>query len=159
MHNSCYASLSSNTKFLQVEKCKQNSEESLQDKVEVSDHSNDPVLQASAPKKLCSNTGPLYDKTHCIWCMKGAYLKSSDHDKQLILLSTLEAWNKFKLHIVYLEDQAMRERLDTLIDSIPDAQTAFGIKICYHHICWPKYLSNYKPLTDETAQHLQRVNL
>ena len=53
----------------------------------------------------------------------------------------------------------MRERLNTLIDSIPDAYTAFGIEIRYHRECWRKYLSDLKHLTDETSQHLQRVNL
>ena len=87
--------------------------------------------------------------------MKGANYKSNDRDKQLILLSTVDAWNKFKLHTVRQEDEAMRKRLDTLIASIPDAQTAFGIEIRYHRGCWRKYLSDYKPLTDDSAQHLR----
>jgi len=57
----------------------------------------------------------------------------------------------------FLEDIAMRERIDTLIDSIPDAQIAFGTEIRYHRICWHKYLSDHKPLIDESAQHEQHL--
>jgi len=41
----------------------------------------------------------------------------------------IKQWTRFRLHTVFLEDKAMRERIDTLIDSIPDAQTAFETKI------------------------------
>ena len=91
--------------------------------------------------------------------MKGENSKSKDRDEQLLLLSTVDAWNKFQLHTVHLEDRTMRERLDTLIESIPDAQRVFGLEIRYHRKCWRKYVSNIKQLTDETTQHLQHVNL
>ena len=159
MHNTCYTSLSSNRKLLQAKQRQRKSEQSLQEVAEVADTNNDPTLQASAPKKLRSNMGCLHDKHYCVWCMKGANNKRNYRDQQLILLSTVDAWNKFKLHIVRLEDKAMRERLDTLTYSIPDAQTAFGIEIRYHRQCWRKYISDQKPLTDEIAQHLQRVTL
>jgi len=40
-----------------------------------------------------------------------------------------------------------------------DVNTAYGIEIRYHRTCWRKHVSNHKPLTDESAQHLQWVNL
>ncbi len=84
---------------------------------------------------------------------------SSNCDKQILLLSTVDAWTKFKLHTVRLEDEVMRERLNTLITSIPDSQTAFGVEIRYHRGCWHKFVSDHKPLSDESTQHLQCVNL
>jgi len=156
MHSTCYASLSSKRKLSQAEKRKHKSEERLE-RDEASDQ-QDPSPEASAPKRLRSSMGVLHDKTLCVWCMKGAY-KSSDRDKQILLLSTVDAWTKFKLHTVRLEDEVMRLRLDTLIASIPDSQTAFGLEIRYHRACWRKYVSDHKPLSDESTQHLQRVNL
>ena len=58
-----------------------------------------------------------------------------------------------------MEDKKLRDRLNTLIASIPDAQTAFGIEIRYDRYCWRKYVSNARPLTDENMLHLQQVNL
>jgi len=115
MYHYCHTSVSSNVRILQAAKCKYKSEQSIQDNMEVSNHRNDSALQASSPKKLCFNTGSLHDKTHCIWCMKGDYHKS---DKELLLLATIDAWTRFKLHTVFLEDKAMRVRIDTLIDFI-----------------------------------------
>ena len=51
------------------------------------------------------------------------------HDTNLLLLSTVDAWNRFKCHTIYIEDDAVKQRLDTLITSIPDAHTAFGLEI------------------------------
>jgi len=90
--------------------------------------------------------------------MKGQF-KSSDRDKQLLLLSTKDAWTRFKLHTVCLEDKVLRSRLDTLITSIPDCEIAFGLEIRYHHKCWRIYVSDSKPLSDKSTQHLQSVNL
>jgi len=53
----------------------------------------------------------------------------------------------------------LRLRLNTLIASIPDCETAFGLEIRYHHSCWRRYISDHKPLSDESTQHLQGVNL
>jgi len=47
----------------------------------------------------------------------------------------------------------------TLITSIPDAHTAFGFEIRYHRSCWCTYVSDHKTLTEESAQHLQYMNL
>ncbi|KAG0727462.1 hypothetical protein GWK47_034598 [Chionoecetes opilio] len=139
-----------------AEKRKQKSEEHLE-RNEASDQ-QDPPPEASAPKRLRSSMGVLHDKTLCVWCMKRGY-KSSNRDKQILLLSTVDAWTKFKLHTVRLENDVMRLRLYTLIASIPDSQTAFWLEIRYHRSCWRKYVSDHKPLSDESTQHLQRVNL
>ncbi|KAG0719553.1 hypothetical protein GWK47_050228 [Chionoecetes opilio] len=156
MHSTCYASLSSKRKFCQAEKCKQKSEEHLE-RNEASDQ-QDPPPEASAPKRLRSSMSVLHGKTLCVWCMKGGY-KSSNRDKQILFLSTVDVWTKFNLHTVRLENDVMRLRFDTLIAYIPDSQTAFGLEIRYHRSCWRKYVSDHKPLSDVSTQHLQRVNL
>ena len=159
MHRSCYASLSSKSRLSQAEQRQHKSEQSLQERAEALDHESDPTLETRACKSLRSSTGPLHEKTSCIWCMKGANHKNKNRNNDLLLLSTEDAWNKFRLHTVRLDDVAMRQRLVTLITSMPDAQTAFAFEIRYHRGCWRNYMSDHKPLTDETAQHLQRVNL
>ena len=60
-----------------------------------------------------------------------------------------------------LEDNVLRSRLNTLIASIPDFQAAVGLEIRYHRCCWRRYvgLSDNKPLSDESIQHVQGVNL
>ena len=91
--------------------------------------------------------------------MKESNMKKPSRDNQLLLLSTADAWHKFKSHTVYLEDDATRQRLCTLIDNTPTKEKAFAVEIRYHRGCWRKYVSDHKPLRDETAQHLQRVKL
>jgi len=90
--------------------------------------------------------------------MKGEH-KTTDRSKKILLLSTVDAWNKFKLHTVSLEDENMRHHLDTLITSIPDSRTAFGLEIRYHRGCWRQYVSYQWPLSEENTEHLQGVNL
>jgi len=78
-----------------------------------------------------------------------------------LLLSTEDAWNHFKVHTVCLSDEPMRERLNTLLVSIPDSRMAFGLEIRYYRECWCTYVSNTlkKCLSDENTEHLQHVNL
>ena len=151
MHSSCYTTLSSKRSLSQAEKRKRKSEESLE-RDKTPDQQGH-YLEASAPKKLHSSMGVLHNKVLCVWC--GVY-KSSDRDKRLLLLSTVDAWTKFKIHTVRLEDDVIRKRLDTA--SIPYSQTAFVLEIRYYCGCWRKYVSNHKPLSDESTQHLQLVN-
>ena len=161
MHNTCYVSLSSQRRLNQAQKRKQKETESSQnlDDQDASIVSTDNSTQeCTPPKKLRSSTGVLHDKHLCIWCRKGPF-KSSDRGKKLLLLSTRDAWMKFKVHTVRLEDKETRMRLDTLIASIPDCHTAFGLEIRYHRKCWREHISDKKPLTNESSQHLQHVNL
>lgn len=158
MHNACYATLSSNTYYSKAKRRTLTTTQSVDDDGQEVTELNI-TQEASEPKKLRSDTGRLHDKSCCVWCMKGQKFNTFNRDKQILLLSTLDAWTKFKVHTVRLVDEPMRERLSTLIDSIPDAESAFGIEIRYHRACWRKYISDQKPLTDEAAQHLQRVSL
>ena len=155
MHSSCYTTMSSKRSLTQAKKRKRKIEGSLE-RDETQDEPG-PSFESGATKKLRSSLGVLHNKVLCVWCMRGVY-RSSDRDKRLLLLSTVDAWTKFKIHTVRLEDDTIRKRLDTLIASIPDSQTAFGLEIRYHRCCWRKYVSVHKPLSDDNTQHLQHVN-
>ena len=90
--------------------------------------------------------------------MKGRS-KKGKRNQQFKLLSTEDAWVRFKNHTICIEEQEMRQRLDTLIAAIPDAQTAFGIEIRYHHDCWLKYINYKKEPSDLESIRLQGVSL
>ena len=53
----------------------------------------------------------------------------------------------------------LRSRLNTLIASLPDCQTVLGLEIRYHRSCWRRCVSDFKPLSDESTEHLQDVNI
>ena len=95
-------------------------------------------------------TGILHDSMLCISCIR-APSKKNDRNKKLLLLQTEDAWTKFKRHSMYPDDPDMRGRLDAFISSIPDCHTAFGVEIRYHCKCCQDYVSNFKPLTDESS--------
>ena len=152
---SCYATLSSKRALSQAES-RQHKRENSESR---NDEENDKASQGcSSSKRLRSVIGTVHNKELCVWCMKGQF-KSSDESKKLLLLSTLDAWTKFKLHTIRLEDEDLKNRLNTMIVSIPDPQTAFGLKVRYHRGCWRKHISDKKPLTEEDEQHLQSVSL
>ena len=46
--------------------------------------------------------------------------------------------------IVVLQDGAMRDRINCLIDSISDP---FSTEIRYHHKCWLKYIGQYQKMS------------
>src|SRR5260221_585948 len=71
MHNHCYTSLSSNDKLRRAQRHQCKAVESLQDPAQISDQKMGATAEAGAPKKLRSITGRLYDKSICVWCMKG----------------------------------------------------------------------------------------
>lgn len=159
MHNACYTSLSSKRCLSQAEKRKRKLDENLERGNQSGEEDPSPAPSPFSPKKLRSSVGIVHDKNVCVWCNRGPH-KSSHRDwGQLLLLSTKDAWKKFKLHTVHVEDPVLRSRLNTLIASIPDCETAFGWEIRYHRGCWRDYISHAKPLSDEVTQHLQNVNL
>jgi len=130
MHNNCYTCLSSKRWLTQAENRKRKLTE---ERDETCQKDRSPETSFSSPKKLRSSLGILHNKSVCVWCMKGQF-KSSDREKQLLLLPTKDAWTRFKLHTVRLEDKVLRSRLDTLITSIPHCETAFGLVMYMHTI-------------------------
>ena len=154
MHSSCYTTMSSKRSLFQAQKRKHASEENFDSESMPDERITTP--EVSVFKKLRSSTGTLHNKNLCVWCMKGEH-KKIDRSKKI--LSTVDAWNKFKLHTVNLQDENMRHRIDTLITSIPDSRTAFGLEIRYHRGCWRMYVSYQWPLSEDDTEHLQGVNL
>ena len=61
------------------------------------------------------------------------------------------AWNVFRSHTVVLQDDAMRDLINCLIDSFSDP---FSTEISYHHEYWLKYIGQYQKMSVEEKLHL-----
>ena len=59
------------------------------------------------------------------------------HNELVVGSPYTSAWNVFRSHTVVLQDDAMKDRINCLIDSISDP---FSTEIRYHHKCWLKYV-------------------
>ena len=88
-----------------------------------------------APKRVRSNTGIVHYKYWCVWCMKPKDERHPERTGRWVLLSYTYAWNVFRSHTVVLPDDAMRNRINCLIDSINDR---FSTEIRYYHKCLAK---------------------
>ena len=127
MHHSCYVTLSSKRKLSQFQKCKYESYIISQQMAESVSEIYQPEPECIAPKTLRSSTGVLHNKMLCVWCMEGKSKKSDNYNK-LFLLSTTDAWMKFKNHTMYIDNQEMRERLNMLISFVSDYHTVFVLR-------------------------------
>ena len=78
--------------------------------------------------------------------MKPEDTKHPEQIGQWLLISYQHAWNVFKSHTIVLKDDAMRDRINCLIDSIIDP---FAAEIRYHHKCWLKYITPYQKMSSE----------
>ena len=65
-----------------------------------------------------------------------------------------DAWNVFKVHTMYLEDNDMRNRTLAVIDSTPDP---FACEIRYHYSCLKKYIHTWQQ--NDSWLHIQQVRL
>ena len=73
-------------------------------------------------------------------------MKKRNEDK-LSFIEWDNTWDRFKLHAVYIKDNTLRDRLNTLIDSTPDP---FATEIWYHKSCIKKYFKpTYENPNDE----------
>jgi len=88
----------------------------------------------------------VHNKNLCVWCMKPEDERHPERTGRWLLLSYTSAWNVFKSHTVVLQDNAMRDRINCLIDSITDP---FSTEIRYHHKCWLKYIGLYQKMSAE----------
>ncbi|CAB3976667.1 Hypothetical predicted protein [Paramuricea clavata] len=84
--------------------------------------------------------------------MKLEDTKHPERTGKWLLISYIPAWNVFKSHTVVLQDDATRDRINRLIDSITDP---FSTEIRYHHKCWLKYIGAYQKIPVE--QHHERA--
>ena len=61
-------------------------------------------------------------------------------------LSYTASWNVFRSHTIVLEDDAMRDQINCLINSVTDP---FSSEIRYHQRCWLKYVGAYQKMSVE----------
>ena len=88
----------------------------------------------------------MHDKDLCVWCMKPEDERHPERTGRWVLLSYTLAWNVFRSYTVVLQDDAMRNRINCLIDSITDF---FLTEIRYHHKCWLMYIGQYQKISVE----------
>ena len=150
MHKSCYTDLSNTRKLEQSKKRKLKLEEESK-KDEISEPG------CSAPKQTRSATGLLHALNKCVFCM-GSKSKNKGRQKYIVnLLSTEEAWEKFKVCTQYMNDTAMCNRLSILISSIPDFKSAVASKIQYHKSCYLEHVTHplQQSQSDTSLNHKQ----
>ncbi len=155
-HESCRMTLCNATKLEQAKKRqrKRELERSHEKASSVSGCSSQAV--APAAKRLRSSLGPIHDKGKCVWCCKP---ESPKHpETKLYLISYDHTWATFKLHTVTLQDQAMRDRINCLIESAAD--DPYALEIRYHHKCWLKYVRRYQKMSeDDKLPQMHNVTL
>ena len=125
MHQTCYISISSTDKLrkaqqrknkeIDIAQCSTTSSE-MQAHMAPCDYETEEPLPA---KRLRSSvSGPLHDKTKCVWCMQGVDTKHPNRARgKLFRLNTHSAWRSFKRHTVLIEDAQLRDRLTRLVES------------------------------------------
>lgn len=141
MHANCRLDISSSDKLNRSKSRQQKREKDS----ESPDHPECPDHQP-ATKRPRSNVGIVHEKDLCVWCMKPEDTKHSERTGKWLLISYITAWNVFKSHIIVLQDDKMRDRINRLIDSVTDP---FSTEIRYHHKCWLKYVGAYQKLSVE----------
>ena len=88
-------------------------------------------------------TGTIHNPDVCIWCTKSIFGKNSERycpSRQLVHQRT---WSRIGASIAYIEDAALRERLQILVDSTTDWKTE---SIWYHDKCYKLHM---RPLYED----------
>ena len=145
-HDSCRIALRNNRKLNQAKK---RFEKNTNPNLEIPS-TDDATKIECLPKKARMSTrsnGVIYDKDLCIWCMKPK-IKRGNNREGLSVIELDATWERFKLHTVYIEDNSLRDRLNTFIDATPDP---FATEIWYHKSCLRKYFKpTYENSDDST---------
>ena len=115
VHASCRLDISCSDK-LKRSKLKQDRKSAFH---EETCHS-DPDFESPAPKRLRSSTGIVNDKNLCVWYMKPEDDRYPELTGRWVLLSYTSALNVFTIHTAVLQDDATRDHINCLIDSITD---------------------------------------
>ena len=110
--------------------------------------------EVPAAKRLRSNLGLIHDQNKCVWCCKPEPAKHPE--SKLLLISYDHALAAFKSHMVALEDQKMRDRINCLIDSAADQP--YALEIRYHHKCWLQYVRKFQKMSeDDKLPQMQNI--
>ena len=100
-------------------------------------------------------SGALYDKYHCVWCGEKEDSKHPDRANfKLYRICQRSAWNTFKRHPVFLNDDHDRERMTAVVNAISGLSDIYASDIRYHKKCWRDNIINAQRLS-----HLQSVSL
>ena len=94
-------------------------------------------------KKWRRSSGPIHQPKLCIWCLKPEDTRHKDRiNSKLHLIDHKQSWDKFRHHSVHLEDEEMRARIVTFIETCDDP---YAVEVRYHASCWKKYIT-YKEM-------------
>jgi hypothetical protein len=119
LHASCRLDISSSDK-LKRSKLRQQKQDYRESAFHEETCHHDPDFESPAPKRLRSSTGIVHDKNLCVWYMKPEDERHPERAGRWVLLSYTSTWNVFRSHTVVLQDDAMRDCINCLIDSITD---------------------------------------
>ena len=90
-------------------------------------------------KRWKRSLGPLHRPELCSWCLKPQDKSHKDRKTSpLHLIDHKKSWDQFRAHTVHLEDEELRSRILSFIDSWHDPYAA---EIRYHPMCWKKYIT------------------
>ena len=132
LHASCRLDISSSDKLkrskLRQQKQDRKSEETCH---------HDPDFESPALKRLRSSTArySAWQKPVFAWCMKPEDERHPEWAGRWVLLSYTSAWNVFRSHTVVLQDDAMRDHINCLIDSISDQLTEVVVGLLVAVVC------------------------
>ena len=96
----------------------------------------------------------IHDQHLCVWCMKPDNSKNTRDPFRKMELDA--AWNRFKIHTVYIDDENLRDCLVALIDSTPNP---FAAEIWYHESCFKRYLRPTYDISDSRTIQIQNIRL
>ena len=90
-------------------------------------------------KRWKRSLGPLHRPELCIRCLKPQDKNHKDRKtSSLHLIDHKKSWDQFRAHTVHLEDEELRSRILSFIDS---CHGPYAAEIRYHPMCWKKYIT------------------
>ena len=79
--------------------------------------------------------------------------------ESLSCIEKVDAWRKFKLHKVYIEDLDLWHRLTKMITVINNTSDVCTVEVRYHKSCWENYTRVYYVMTVKTAKFIMQKYL
>ena len=129
-HKSCKAELSGERKLQQAIRRKEKSTATPSDEKTSCNDEERPATRKSV--------GPVHDSSLCIWCMTGYNKRKPDKRDELRLLVNRTTWQKIVASVPFIEDKAVRTRMEVLANATTEPLTA-GIN--YHARCYLNYVT------------------
>ena len=148
MHKSCELDLFNDRKLSQAIIRKEN-EERTEDEPFQSSSTSSKVesceeLEIPSRKRLRSE-GKLHHKNLCIWCMEP---EDSKRKRKLRLMIREDAWYTFKIHVEFVDNVELKDRLKRFLDV---TSNPFAAEIRYCKECWNNYIYHNKGFLSESG--------